>query len=76
MAQEGKQKAENKGRHWLPQETRDHLHKARKEFGKSFSALFPTAFIEHRRAARREFLLAVRSLIDRTLDYLEEAEKA
>ena len=37
-------------------------------------SLFPPEFIEHRRAARREMLLAVRSLIDHTLERMEAKE--
>lgn len=56
---------------WPPKETRQHLKAARSEMRESFKSLFPPEFIEHRRTARREMLLAVRSLIDHTLERME-----
>jgi len=44
------------------------------EMRKSFEALFPPGFIEHRRAARREMLKAVRSVVDAALEKMEEKE--
>jgi hypothetical protein len=38
----------------------------------SVEGLFPPEFIEHRRAARREMLLAARSLIDHALKRMDE----
>jgi hypothetical protein len=76
MAQEGKQKTESKPSRCLPEDTRQHLREAHAQLRKSFLSIFPPAFIEHRRAARREVLLAARSLIDSALDHLKEAEKA
>jgi len=38
--------------------------------------MVPPEFLQHRRAARREALLAARSLIDHVLKRLEEAEKS
>jgi hypothetical protein len=55
----------------LPEETRQHLRAARREMRASFQALMPPAFVEHRRTARREFLLAARSIIDHALDRME-----
>jgi hypothetical protein len=65
-------------RHWdgPPEETREHLRSARKEMRESWEALFPPEFIAHRRAARREFLLAARTLIDHALERIEAREKA
>ena len=56
----------------LPEETRDHLRAARKEFRQGMEGLFPPEFIDHNRRARKEFLLAARSLIDHALDRMEE----
>ncbi len=61
---------------WPPKETRQHLKAARSEMRESFKSLFPPEFIEHRRTARREMLLAVRSLIDHTLERMEAKESA
>jgi hypothetical protein len=59
-------------RRWPPEETRHHLKSARSEIRESYKALFPPEFIEHRRAARREMLMAARSLIDHALARMEE----
>jgi len=39
-------------------------------------ALVPPEYIQHRRAARREALLAMRSLLDHALKRLDESSKA
>ncbi len=52
------------------------VQEAWREFQASLRALLPEEFWEHRRAARREALLAVRSLIDAALERLEEEERA
>ncbi len=62
--------------HKIPDDAREHLHAARAQMRESMQALFPPEFIAHRRAARREALLAARSLIDHALKRIEEAEKA
>lgn len=56
----------------LPEDTREHLQAARQAFRESIEALFPAGYIEKRRLARREALLAARSLIDHALDRIEE----
>lgn len=57
---------------FVPEETREHLKAAREEMRKSYEALLPPGFVEHRRAARKEFLLAARSLIDAALKKMDE----
>lgn len=59
---------------WLPEETRQHLRSARHELRESWRTLFPPEFIEHRHAARREMLLAARTLIDRALEREQETK--
>jgi hypothetical protein len=59
----------------LPEETRQHIHAAREEFRKSIQGMLPPGFIEHRRNARKEMLLAWRSMIDATLERIEESKK-
>jgi hypothetical protein len=46
----------------------EHAQAARSSLGKSLKELIPPGFIEHRRAARREMLLALRSLIDSAIE--------
>ena len=57
---------------FIPEETREHLKTARDEMRKSVETLFPPGFLEHRRAARKEMLLAARSLIDHALKTMDE----
>jgi len=66
-----------------PEETRERerpevrsVQQAWREFRASLRALLPEEFWEHRRAAQREALLAMRSLIDAALERLEEEERA
>ena len=52
-------------------EAREHIKVARENMHKSFEALLPPGYLEHRRAARKEFLLAMRSLVDAAIERLE-----
>ena len=56
----------------LPEDTRQHLRAARQAFRECIEVLFPAGFLEKRRTARREALLAVRSLIDHALERMTE----
>jgi hypothetical protein len=49
-------------------EARDHVKAARASMRMSFEELIPRGFIEHRRAARREMLMAMRSLLDAAIE--------
>lgn len=69
-----KERMQEKGHRWIPEEARKHFKAARSEFHESAKVLLPPEFLEHRRAARREMLLAARSLIDHVLERLEEHE--
>jgi hypothetical protein len=60
-------------REYIPEEARQHYKNARKSFRKSFESLLPPGFMEHRRNARREILLAWRSLIDHALKKMDES---
>ena len=53
-------------------EARDHAKAARASMKKSFEELIPHGFLEHRRAARREMLLAMRSLLDAAIERMEK----
>lgn len=74
MAEEKKGKTE-KAKRWPPEDTRQHMKAARSEIRESYMSLFPPKFVEHRRAARREMLLALRSLIDHALERMESKER-
>jgi hypothetical protein len=56
---------------FVPPETREHLKAARDEMRKGYEALFPPGFVQHRRAAQRELLLAARGLIDAALKHTD-----
>ncbi|MFZ5808092.1 MAG: hypothetical protein ACOY16_02320 [Chloroflexota bacterium] len=58
----------------VPPEAREHFHAAREELRQSFEALFPPGFVEHRRKARKEILLAWRSIIDAALENMEKSQ--
>ena len=60
----------------VPEEAREHLKSARDEFRKSIEGMLPPEFLEHRRAARKEMLLAARSLIDHALKRMEDGGRA
>lgn len=76
MAQAKKAHEEGRRESRLPEDTRSHLRTARTEFTKSLEGLFPPGALEHGRNARREMLLAARSLIDHALERLEGAGEA
>jgi len=59
----------------IPDEVRQHVHTAREELRESIKAFLPAEFIEQRKKARKEMLLAWRSLIDATLERMEEKEE-
>ncbi len=54
------------------EETRQHFRAARQEFRRSMKGMIPRGFFEHQRRARREMLLAWRSMIDARLSRLDE----
>ena len=60
---------------FIPDEAIEHAKAAREEMRKSVEAILPPGFMEHRREARKEMLKAVRSMIDATLERMEEHEK-
>ncbi len=53
-------------------EARDHARAAGASMRKGFEELIPHGFIEHRRAARKEMLLAMRSLLDAAIERMEK----
>ncbi len=50
----------------------EHAREARKSLFRCFEELIPPGFAEHRRAARRETLLAMRSLLDAAIERVEK----
>jgi len=63
---------EKKWKEKIPEETREHYKKAREEFRKSVEGFLPEGFVEHRRNARREMLMAWRSMLDHAIKKMDE----
>ena len=59
----------------IPENVRQHVRAAREEMRESIKAFLPPGFIEHRRKARKEMLLAWRSLIDSALERMEDKKE-
>jgi hypothetical protein len=59
----------------IPEEVRQHVRAAREEVRESMKSFLPPKFWEHSRKARKEMLLAWRSMIDAALDRMEEKEE-
>jgi hypothetical protein len=58
----------------IPEETRAHFMTARQELRNSIVSLLPPEFVEHSTKARKEMLLAWRSIIDAAIRRIEEKE--
>jgi hypothetical protein len=56
----------------IPEEARQHFHTAREEMRKGLETFLPAGFLNHRRSARREMLLAWRSMLDAAIQRMEE----
>jgi len=68
--------AEKKSTHHphIPEGAREHAKVAHEEMRRSFEALFPPEFVQHRRAARKEMLLAAREMLNYAIERLETKE--
>jgi hypothetical protein len=58
----------------FPEEAREHYKKAHEEMRESIRSLFPKEFVERRRAARKEMLLATQELINYAIERLEKKD--
>ncbi|MCJ7533133.1 MAG: hypothetical protein MUO64_19190 [Anaerolineales bacterium] len=67
-------KPTNKRPEFVTDEAIEHMRTARAEMRKSIEALFPPGFIARRRAARKEMLLAFRSIVDAAIDRIDKQE--
>ena len=67
-------KPTNKRPEFVTDEAVEHMRTARAEMRKSIEALFPPGFIARRRAARKEMLLAFRSIVDAAIDRIDKQE--
>jgi len=59
----------------MSEETREHLRAAREELHKSMEGILPPGFMEHRQKAGKEMLLALRSILDASLERMDEKKK-
>jgi hypothetical protein len=59
----------------IPEEVRQHARAARDELRESVKAFLPPEFFEHRKKARKEMLLAWRSMINAALERMDEKEE-
>ncbi len=55
-------------------EAREHFKSARQSMRQSVEQLFPKEFVASRRAARKEFLLGLRKLLDAAIEHTEKKE--
>jgi len=67
-----KAESEKKFKREIPEEAREHYRNARQEMREAAKLLFPEGFLERRRAARKEMMLAVRSMLDAAIQKMEE----
>jgi len=67
-----KTESEKKFKREIPEEAREHYRNARQEMREAAKLLFPEGFLERRRAARKEMMLAVRSMLDAAIQKMEE----
>lgn len=58
-----------------PSEFVQHMKSAAKAMRKQWGSLIPEEFWQYRREARREMLLALRSLVDAAIERLERSEE-
>lgn len=59
----------------VPEEVRQHARAAREEVRESMKAFLPPKFWEHSRKARKEMLLAWRSMLDAALERMDDKEE-
>ncbi len=59
----------------IPEDVRQHARAAREEIRESMKAFLPPEFWEHSQKARKEMLLAWRSMIDAALERMDKNEE-
>ena len=58
------------------EEARQHMKAARAAMRESYESILPPGFRESRHKARKEFLLAVRSMLDVAIEHVDQAVKS
>jgi hypothetical protein len=71
MAEKTESKRERYGKK-IPEDARKHFKAARDEFHKSMEGVLPSGLKEHHTNARKEMMLAFRSLIDASLERMDK----
>ena len=56
----------------IPEDAREHFRAAHEEMRKGVRTLLPEGFLEHRKSARREILMAWRSMLDAALERMDD----
>jgi hypothetical protein len=75
MSEKTEKKYKHRRPEWISDEAYSHAKAARAEMRESFKALFPPEFIERRKAARKEMLLAAREVLNDAIERIEGKEK-
>jgi hypothetical protein len=57
------------------EEARAHFKAAHENMHKAFEAMLPPGVAEQRRAARKEILLGLRSMLDSAIEHVESSSK-
>jgi hypothetical protein len=57
------------------EEARQHMREARQAMRKSVEAWLPAGYVENRRKARKEFLMAMRSVVNAAIDRTEHIDE-
>ena len=65
---------ESKNPKW--EDARKHMKAAHEAMHESMESWLPKGYVESRRKARKELLLAMRSLLDAAIDHMEEKAKS
>jgi len=66
-----KEEAKKKPESWLPEDAKKHLKAAHEARMESLNGFLPPEFFENQKKARKEMLLAARSMIDHAIERIE-----
>jgi hypothetical protein len=73
---EKKEKVAKHFQEHIPEDVREHIKAAHAERRASIKTLFPPEFIAHRKAARKEMLLALQAIVSHAIERLEDNKRA
>ena len=66
-----KKEAKKKPGSWIPEDTQEHLKAAHEARMESLRSFLPPEFFDNQKKARKEMLLAARSMIDHAIERIE-----